>query len=285
MDSIIQSKIIALILKNKYAATVSGQKDLFNDLKLDKSLSNYAFLLKDLTGSEASALGYIIMYSSYKCEFYKEGSNKFAKFKKPYVLHSESQIRNNLDKNLKEANETHGYIDVPVLKGDKKAIEVNAKKLKDLAYKKNYSNTSLSIDNESKIVLFLVFGSPIIFFLILLSVDINNIMSFSWEGSKCYNEADWFSDEENKFLSNLGIANQVCNEPERSSYPILYKFLLSFALFFHIGITGSKLAEYVEQKNISPSIAIFIFLISLPFVVIILGRLIYLVLGGIISLF
>ena len=277
MDIIVTKALVKLIKKNKYEPTHQGQKKLFNDLKKEKGFDNYSIILKELAGAGASYLGYIFLYSAYECEFYKEGVHKFAKFNKPLKLHEDSKIFTNFEENLKQANDLYGYVKFPCLKSDKKAIDKKFRPLEEAARKNLYSNNInfTNMDKTTKLVSIAFFSIPLLFLLILLPMD------FSWEATECRKYAV-FSDEDNKFLRDLGVGDENCETVQDGySYPTMLKLMIFFAFLAHMGVTGSSLIEKVENKKMSKGGAIAIFLVSLPFVTWLGGFLLYAPLSGI----
>ena len=277
-NKILIKTLIKLIKKNKYKPVVAGQKKLFNDLKKDNEFKDFSIVLKDLVGSEASKFGYIFLYSAYECELYKEDHNTFAKFKSPLKLNEDSKIFSNLELNLKKAKDVYGYVKYPYPKSQKQFIEKELKSLKD-KLPNNHSDAIdfLNFDNAFKYTFFGIFVIPFLLFLfVLLPMDL------SWETTQCKDSASWFSNSENDFLDNIGVGSKTCsNVQDGYSYPTLLKFMFFFAFMAQLGITGSSLAERVENKEMSAAGAITLFLISLPFVSIFGGFLLYVPFSGI----
>jgi len=256
VDKILLNKLVDLIIKNKYPATVPGQKALFNDLKKEEGFSDYSILLKELTGAEAGKLGLILFYSSYECELYQQNGNFFPKFNKPLKLLPKETIINNFKSNFNKAQKRHGHIHIPVQKHAAKEVRRQGRLKQEAAYNKGLHENETMLRNA----LLIIIGIPVIFFVAILPLEL------TWITTDC---ASSFSIGERTTLQSLGVNDKVCSSRiDGISYPIVFKFLMSLVLFIHIVYAGSPVAEAFE-KNENKFISLAIFIVSMPFILII----------------
>jgi len=172
VDNFLIEKISEKLAKNKYPATLPGQRKLFADCRKDKALKEYTFKNDELVGTQL--FGELCMRATYQHSLKEEFKShygltlRYPYFKKPLKPNKKDTII----KELKKIIQNHEIpVYIPCLKSKELAQKQHEKqetdRLIEIADKKSAAKAS----SENILAMLPVFGPFVFIFVILLLID------------------------------------------------------------------------------------------------------------------